>query len=423
MKGRLRAIAVMVVALFAWPLARAPSDAQTTSALRVEVSGAPQRVEGSDGHEHIEYDLIITDAFAADATLGSLEVLSDGRLITSLSGTALGAATLEIGTFRPTGGRIQNGSTVLVPVDVTLRRSVGRAVPAVLTNQVSYAIPADAPTRAVIGATTVDVPPVRVDRRAPIVIAPPLRGTGWWNANGCCDDPAAGHRRAILATSSGGYITPEMFAVDWARVVDGRLFNGDGSKNTDYPTFGAPIYAVADGTVVSVVDNKPDIPPLSHNPGLTTPRDFGGNSVFLRLGPHLFACYAHMKSGSVVVWAGERVRVGQQLGLVGNSGNSSGPHLHFGIQRQPECLSENEPFELNRYTQEGTVDRATTTFPDVRVMGPARPEDHSYPLIESVSTFFGPAVPPSGLGAADHAATTPRVSRGAIATHTLRTGL
>jgi hypothetical protein len=56
-KGVSRGVAVVPVAMFVWPFAGALSDAETSSALRIEISGTPQRVHGSDGREHIEYDL------------------------------------------------------------------------------------------------------------------------------------------------------------------------------------------------------------------------------------------------------------------------------------------------------------------------------------------------------------------------------
>ena len=389
--GPWRGIAiVVVVALFVWAFGGALSDARTTSALRVEVSGPPQRVQGSDGREHLEYDLVITNTFTSAATLKSLQVRGDGRPVLSLGGAVLGAVTLRVG--RPTRGVVGPGSTVVIQVDVILPRSAGRTVPRFLTNRISYAIAANAPVRGVIGTTTVEMPAVRVDRRPPVVIASPLRGTGWLNANGCCDDPTSPHRNTVLATSSGGYLTPEMFAIDWIREVKGRLHTGDGTKNADWPTYGAPLYAVANGTVVSAVDGRPDIPPRSSNPDLRTPRDFGGNSVFLRIGPDRYACYAHIKTGSVLVRRGERVRVGQPIGLVGNSGNTTGPHLHFGIQRRPDCLSQSEPFEIDRYTLEGSAGPGTTPT-QVSVVGPQRQERRSHPLIRSVATLLAPQRP------------------------------
>jgi hypothetical protein len=381
-------VAAVVVAMFVWPFAGALSDAQTSSALRVEVSGAPQRVQGSDGREHIEYDLIITNLFPGEATLKSLEVRADSRHLLSLTGAALGAVTLRVATvpLPPASSSIGPGSTVVTQVDIALPRSAGRNVPRRLTNQIRYAIPANAPLRPLIEATTVDVPAVRVDRPAPVVIAAPLRGPGWANLNGCCKDPRSAHRNTVLPTSRGGYITPEIFAIDWLRIVNGLAHTGDGSKNSDYPTFGAPLYAVANGTVVSTVDNLPDIPPRSENPDLRTPRDFGGNSVFLRIGPGRYACYAHIKRGTVRVRRGQHVRAGQRIGLVGNSGNTTAPHLHFGIQRRPDCLSESEPFEIDRYTLEGNVDPASV-FPRIILVGPPRREGRSLPLVGSVGTF------------------------------------
>src|SRR5437763_15362784 len=117
-KGASRGVAVVVVSGLVWLLSGSFSTAQTTSALRVEASGPAQRVQGSDGREHIEYDLIVSAAFTAEATLKSLEVLAGGRRLLSLSGSALAASTLASGTSAPTGGRVGSGSTVVVQVDI-----------------------------------------------------------------------------------------------------------------------------------------------------------------------------------------------------------------------------------------------------------------------------------------------------------------
>lgn len=381
-----RIAGVAVAAWLIWPLAGTVSSAETTSALRVEAAGPPQRVQGSDGREHIEYDLLVTNAFTADAGLESLEVRSQGRKLLSLKGGRLAASTLRLGTFDPTGGVVARSSTVVIIVDVELRRSAGRAVPPRLSNRIVYSIPANAPQRAVIGATTIQMPPLRVDRTAPVVIASPLRGTGWFNANGCCDDPSSPHRNTLLASSGGRYIPAEVFAIDWMRLVNGVLFTGDGSKNADYPTYGEPLYAVADGTVARVVDNRPDIPPKSHNPRLVQPGDYGGNQVVLKIGPGRYACYAHIQQGSVRVRRGQHVRVGQRIGLVGNSGNTTAPHLHFGIQRRPDCLSESEPFEIDRFTLQGMADPASPV-PHVKLVGPRRRERRALPLILAVANL------------------------------------
>ena len=70
-----------------------------------------------------------------------------------------------------------------------------------------------------------------------------------------------------MLPSNGSYLTFELFAVDWIRLVNGQFYTGDGKQNSDWPAYGAPLYAVADGTVVSTVNNKPEIPPFEDNPG------------------------------------------------------------------------------------------------------------------------------------------------------------
>jgi hypothetical protein len=178
LRGAWRGAAVALVALFAWPCAEALSQARTTSALRVEISGTPQAVYASDGREHIEYNLVITNAFTVGAALRSVEVRADGRAVLSLRGAKLAAATLTLGLSKPTDGNVAPSTTVVTQVDVVLPRSAGRRVPRRVTNRIRYAVAPDAPVRAIIGSTTVDLPPAPVDRRAPVVIASPLRGPG-----------------------------------------------------------------------------------------------------------------------------------------------------------------------------------------------------------------------------------------------------
>jgi murein DD-endopeptidase MepM/ murein hydrolase activator NlpD len=92
---------------------------------------------------------------------------------------------------------------------------------------------------------------------------------------------------------------------------------------------------VADATVASVVDGVPEnTPQASGEIKLALPvsrRTNAGNQVSLDLGNGQYAFYAHLQPGSLRVRAGDRVRRGQVLGLVGNSGNSVGPHLHFHV--------------------------------------------------------------------------------------------
>jgi murein DD-endopeptidase MepM/ murein hydrolase activator NlpD len=90
-----------------------------------------------------------------------------------------------------------------------------------------------------------------------------------------------------------------------------------------------------------------------------------------------------LKDASVGVTVGEKVRTGQVIGRVGNSGNSSAPHLHFQLQSGPLPLSSNEvPWEINAFTLVGTV--TVDGLIDQPKPGPRR---HELPLGESVSTF------------------------------------
>jgi hypothetical protein len=361
-----------------------PSPARTTTALRLEASHAPQAVFGSDGREHVEYDLVATNVFSAEATLEALRVRGDGRTLLTLAGDPLAAFTRKLFTDQTTA-TVGPASSVFTQIDIVLPHSYRRTPPRRFTNRITDTVPEDAPLRGIIGSDSASSPILRTDPRPPLVISPPLSGAGWLNANGCCHDPTSPHRQTLLA-SDGDWMSPETFAVDWIKQVDGRFYTGDGTELTDWPGFGEPIHAVADGTVVVAVDGKPDIPPLTDNPDLRTPEDYAGNNVIVALGHGRYAVFDHLVRGSVRVRPGQHVRTGHVLGKLGNSGNTTGPHLHFGIQRRPDALSDNLPFEIDRFVLEGHAGPPPGPG-ELDIVGTPKRLRQAHPLIQSVATF------------------------------------
>ena len=181
-----------------------------------------------------------------------------------------------------------------------------------------------------------------------------------------------------------------MFAIDWIQEVGGSFFKGDGSKLTDRPDFGAPIHAAANGLVVSVRNDLPEVSPFmttDRNPTIRGPRDYAGNDVVERIGPSEYAVYLHLQTGCARVNVGQRLRTGQVIGLLGNTGNTRGPHLHFGIQDGPDILtSDSLPFEIGSFTVQGTGVLGQKPG-SITVTGKPRRVTSSYPLIRTVDTF------------------------------------
>jgi len=111
----------------------------------------------------------------------------------------------------------------------------------------------------------------------------------------------------------------------------GKSFRGNGNKNEDYYAFGKELIAPADGEVVLVVDGIKD-----NKPGTMNPLYVPGNTVIIKTENNEYLFFAHFKQHSIKVKQGDRITQGQTLGLCGNSGNSSEPHLHFHIQNMED---------------------------------------------------------------------------------------
>ena len=135
---------------------------------------------------------------------------------------------------------------------------------------------------------------------------------------------------------------PTRFGMDFM-VTDaqGNTHKGDGKALDDHYVYGRPILAPAAGTVADCIDGRRDNPigesGIDYDELMRTKngRLLGGNYVVLDHGNGEVSFFAHMQNGSVRVRKGDRVKAGQILGLVGNSGDSFEPHLHYQLQSGP----------------------------------------------------------------------------------------
>jgi Peptidase family M23 len=213
--------------------------------------------------------------------------------------------------------------------------------------------PAPRPTTPVLLSYT--VAPLDLSRKLP-VIGPPLLGKGWVASNGCCG-AASIHRSSSLSVNGKIYFG-QRFAIDWMRLdATGRFVHGDPSDVRNYDSYGAELLAVADGMVVETLNDLDDQKPgTMPDPNTITLANVDGNHVIMDLGDGVFAFYAHMQKGSVRVASGDRVKRGQVLGKLGNTGNTSAPHLHFQLMEGPSALGSNGiPYRIDSFSIAGKV--------------------------------------------------------------------
>jgi pimeloyl-ACP methyl ester carboxylesterase len=198
-----------------------------------------------------------------------------------------------------------------------------------------------------LGINRDDPPVARSDQPAGLPLALPVRGE--WTVIWGGDRPEVNHhtedpsqRRAADLAIAG---------------LDGKTYRTDGKTNADYLDYGQPVLAVADGTVVTAIDGIPE-----NMPGAVDTYMAPGNTIIVQHTPTVFSVYAHLKPGTLKVKPGMRVKRGTAVGLCGNSGNSSEPHLHFQLQDAPafdKSWGIEAVFPQVKLTRDGTTSVAS----------------------------------------------------------------
>ena len=341
-----------------------------------------QVVRGDDGMDHVEYELLVVSVLAEPVTLSSVAVLDPaGKELMRVEGDVLAAGTQTL--FAKTPSPVVPASAA-VSVDVDLILPPDTA-PERVTHRIAYTLPADSPSALWIGVPEVDGPEVAINRQPAIVIKPPVKGDGWLAATACCEPNL--HRDLRVAVDGRRIDTAETFDVDWNQVRNNRLYDGDGSKNEQHYAYGADVRAVADGTVVSIQDGKPDqTPNVAMVP--TTSSDFGGNHVMLEIAPNVLASYEHLQPGSLTVKVGDVVKAGAPLAKIGNTGPSLGPHLHFGIHSTTNLFTTRSlPFVIDNYTLVGTVDTKTSEADRLVITPDSKQVRSAYPLYGGIQNY------------------------------------
>ena len=330
-----------------------------TPVIASTLSSEAHPILGTDGGYHVVYELQLTNTKSVQATLQKIEVLagpSGSQVITSFSDADLVKRLRTLAPQPATDATIEPNGGRLLYVELTFKNAT--EVPKLLEHHL-YLIGAPNPGPAQPAPLNYVVAPIKIADAKPLIIGPPLAGAGWVAANGCCN-PDITHRGSVQSVN-GALYDSQRFAIDWMRLDEqGRLVHGDEGDVHNYSDYGADVLAVADAKVVSVLNDLDDqIPGRLPEPSSITIETVDGNHVVLDLGGGRFAFYAHLQKGSVKVRPGDSVKKGAVLGKLGNTGNTSAPHLHFHVMNRPSPMAaDGIPYLIDAFDFSGQIDIA-----------------------------------------------------------------
>jgi len=317
----------------------------------------PAPVKGTDEKVHLAYELLLTNATSLPFELKGLEVadVSSGEPLLTIGPDELHRLVIRMG--EPAEGTAEVGPVTIGPAEtwiawIDVQLDEGVAVPAQVRHTASGALLRPNGSPAEVDAS---IGTVTVDERGATVVAVPVQAGTWYMSEGCCVDDT--HHRRGFAPINGQGLVPQRFAIDFYMLDDeNQTWVGDPSQITSYLSYQQPIVAAAAGTVVRSVDGFPNSSSMPEPPPIPPIEETVGNHVVVEIAPGLYALYGHMDTGSVRVKVGDKVEQGQELGLIGSSGNSTTPHLHFHLQTAPTFFpSDGVPYAFEEFELIGSI--------------------------------------------------------------------
>jgi murein DD-endopeptidase len=354
-----RAIAqlVILVAVAATPTAgRAQNRPPLVQSVDVHIPVAPTPVRIA-GRRHLAYELHLTNLAATDVVLNGVDVMDAGRSarLARYRGSELAGRLGRPGVRSDLPDKRRIGGGLRAVLFVWLALDKAAPGPGRLSHRIELdAYPSSGRRRVVVeGAVT------SVVARRPVALGPPVRGGPWV----ALYDPfmSGGHRTTIY-TLDGRARIPARFAIDLVKLgSDGRGARGDRSRVANWHGHGADVLAVADAVVADARDDTPGADSIGASRGPMPIENASGNYVVLDLGGGRFAFYEHLAHRSLRVQRGDRVRRGQVIAALGNTGSSSsGPHLHFHVADASSTLAaEGLPYELTGFEVVGAYPSIT----------------------------------------------------------------
>ncbi|SEN92553.1 Peptidase family M23 [Duganella sp. CF517] len=325
--------------------------------LEVRTPAAPTLFAAA-GRDYLLYELYLSNFSDEAMTVRGVEILNaddDKMRVVSVLDEARVKERLRMVGGEPQGGatRLGAGQGAIVSLCLAFDKT---AAPAKLRHRV------------LLDGAFADGPAIATRSTRLQVLGPPLTGSDWTADNG---PSLHSHHRKGVFVAGGLARNARRYALDWKIYRDGEIYRGDARDVRAYHAYGRDVIAVAGGWVVGARNGMPDNIPRTKD-GFTpavpmTMDNLAGNFVVVDLGNGQYAQYAHLQPGSVLVKTGSRVRKGQLIARVGNSGDARVPHLHFQVTTGTDILDgEGLPYLIDRFRMrvgEGKWEVRTREYP------------------------------------------------------------